>query len=123
MAIRTDAQRKALANAYTAAAPKGSLFTADPGTAGAATNELTGGSPAFARKDMTWGTAATSGATAVSTSAATPFDVGSGNTVTYFGVCATTTLTTADVKDSVAVTSQAFASQGTYTVTATYTQS
>ena len=34
-----------------------------------------------------------------------------------------TVKTTADVRDSAAITSQAFASQGTFTVTYTYTQS
>ena len=47
----------------------------------------------------------------------------SGTTVTFFGVTASATAGTADVRDKVAVTSQAFASQGTYQVTATYTQS
>jgi hypothetical protein len=42
--------------------------------------------------------------------------------VTYAGVCVSTTAGTADVRDAAAVTSQAFASQGTYTLTATYQQ-
>jgi hypothetical protein len=117
MAIRNVTMRNALATQYKTTAPNGALFSADPGTADAATNEITGGSPAYARKALTWGTAASSAIT----SAATVFDVASGTTVAYFGVTASTTATTADVKDSVAVTSQAFASQGTYTVTATFT--
>lgn len=117
MAIRTLAQRNALATAYGTAAPNGTLFSADPGTSGAATNELTGGSPAFARKALSWGAASGSAISGSGT-----FDVGAGLTVAYFGVCVSTTLTTADVRDSVAVTSQTFASQGTYTVTPTYTQ-
>jgi hypothetical protein len=123
MAIRTDAQRKALANQYATAAPYGALFTADPGTTGTATGECTGGSPAYARKALSWGAATTSGSTAVATSAATAFDVAASTTVTYAGVCVSATAGTADVRDSNTVTSQAFASQGTYTLTATYTQS
>lgn len=119
MAIRNATMRTALATAYKAQAPYGALFTADPGTTGSVTGEVTGGSPAYARKALTWGTAAASAVT----SAATVFDVPSGTTVTYFGVTASVTAGTADLQDSAAVTSQAFASQGTYTVTATYTQS
>jgi hypothetical protein len=116
-AIQILAQRNAMATAYGVAAPYGTLFTADPGTTGSVTGEVTGGAPAFARKAMSWGAAAASAITG------TPvFDVPSGTTVTYFGVAVSATLTTADLRDKVAVTSQAFASQGTYTVTATYTQ-
>ena len=118
MAIATLAQRNALASAYATAAPFGALFTADPGTSGSVTGEVTGGSPAYARKSMAWGAAAASAVTG-----APVFDVGSGVTVTFFGVTVSGTAGTADLRDRVGVTSQAFASQGTYTVTATYTQS
>lgn len=117
MAIRNASMKNALANAYKAAGPYGALFSADPGTAGAATNELSGGS--YARVALGWGTP--SGG--VVTSSATTFNVASGATVAYFGVTTAGTAATADVQDSVAVTSQTFASAGTYTVTATYTQS
>ncbi len=46
MAIATLAQRNALASAYATAAPNGALFSADPGTTGSVTGEITGGSPA-----------------------------------------------------------------------------
>jgi len=119
MAIATLAQRNALASAYATAAPNGALFSADPGTTGSVTGEITGGSPAYARKALNWGAAAASAVV----SAATAFDVASGVTVTFFGVTVSATAGTADLRDRVAVTSQSFASQGTYTVTATYTQS
>lgn len=115
MAIRNATGKNAAANGYKAAGPYGSLHSADPGTAGAATNELSGGSPAYARKAWTWG----SPSAGTMTSAATPFDVASGSSVAYVGVTASVTATTADLIDSTAVTTQAFASQGTYTVTAT----
>lgn len=118
MAIATLAQRNAMATAYGAAAPNGAIFTADPGTSGSATGEVTGGSPAYARKAINWGAAAASAITGAPT-----FDVPSGTTVTFAGVTVSATATTADVRDKVAVTSQAFASQGTYQVTYTYTQS
>jgi hypothetical protein len=118
MAIAILAQRNAMATAYGVAAPYGTLFTADPGTSGTVTGEVTGGSPAFARKAISWGAASSSAITG-----SPVFDIPAGTTVTYAGVAVSSTLTTADLRDKVAVTSQAFASQGTYTVTFTYTQS
>lgn len=115
----TTAEKNSLATKYGADAPYGALFTADPGSTGTVTGEVTGGSPAYARKALTWGAAANG----VITSAATAFDVASGLTINWFGVCASVTAGTADLKDSVSVPAQNFASQGTYTVTATYTQS
>lgn len=119
MAIRVKAQKDALATAYGTQAPYGCLFTADPGTGGAATGEVTGGSPAYARKAISWG--APNASSAVSGSPT--FDVPAGTTVTFAGVAVSNVAATADVRDSVAVTSQTFASQGTYQVTFTYTQS
>jgi hypothetical protein len=120
MPIRNLSTRNDLATKYGADNPYGVLFTGDPGTADAATNEVpASGSPAYARKALTWG-AASAGAIV---SAATVFDVPASTTITYFGVASTNVQGAATVGDSVAVTSQAFASQGTYTVTATYTQS
>jgi hypothetical protein len=120
MAISILAQRNAMATAYGVAAPNGSMFTSTgPGTTGSATNECTGGAPAFARKALSWGAAAASAVV----SALTPFDIASATTVTFFGVTVSAVLTTADVRDALAVTNQTFASQGVYSVTATYTQS
>ena len=117
MPIRTLAQRNAMAAAYGAAAPQLALFSADPGATGTATGELSGGSPAYARKPGAWGAP---NASAISGTAT--FDVASGSTVAFVGACVGAVGGTADVRDSVAVTSQPFASQGTYTATSTYTQ-
>lgn len=116
--VRNNTMKTTLATAYKNAAINGALFSADPGTTGTATNELTGGSPAYARKTLSWGTV-TNG---VVTATAAVFDVASGGTVAYFGVTTSATAGTADVQDSVALTSQTFNSQGTYSVTPTYTQ-
>jgi hypothetical protein len=112
MAVQTATMRDALANAYHTTAAYGALSsTAPSGTAG---TELTGGSPAYARKPLTWGTGNSGTASAT-------FDVASGSTVAggecYTAVSAGTYL------DGNTVTSQAFASQGTYAATFTYTQS
>lgn len=87
-----------------------SLHTADPGDTGA--NEVTGGTPAYARKAVTMG-AASAGAIAATNQPV--FDVPGGTTVTHVGfwsaVSGGTFLGYADVTDEV------FASQGTYTLT------
>lgn len=113
MAIATDGMRQTVANGYTAAAPYGSLHTADPGTTG--TNEVTGGSPAYARKSLTW----TAGSTGTATASAT-FDVPASTTPSYTGIFSASTAGT--FRDKADITDQAFASQGTLTVNYTYTQ-
>ena len=118
MGISILAQRNAMATAYGVAAPYGSLFTSTgPGTTGAATNECTGGSPAFARQALGWGAASASAVTGTGT-----FPIASGTTVTYAGVVVSNVLATADVRDAVAVTSQSYSSQGTYAATITFTE-
>jgi hypothetical protein len=117
MPIAILAQRNALATAYGSAAPYGALFTADPGTTGTVVGEATGGAPAYNRKAVGWGAAAAS-----AISGAPVFDVASGQTITFAGVTVSVTPGTADLRDKVAVTSQPFSSQGTLTVTFTYTQ-
>lgn len=57
-----------------------SMHTADPGTTGA--SEVTGGSPAYARKLTTWGTAAAG----VKTGSAQTFDIPGSTTIGYYGV-------------------------------------
>lgn len=120
MAISHPATRTAMAAYFATYLPWGALFTADPGTTGTATGECTGGSPAYTRKSNAWGTAS---AGAVTTTSAPVFDIAAGQTVNYFGGCTSSTPGAATVGAIVAVTSQAFVSQGTYTVTPTYTQS
>jgi hypothetical protein len=87
-----------------------SLHTANPGDTGA--SEVSGGSPAYARKAINWN-AATGGT--IDDSTAPVFDVPAGTTVAYVGLWDATTvgnwLGYADVTD------EAFAAQGTYTVT------
>lgn len=124
MAIRTAAERKSLATKYGVDNPWGTLFSADPGTTGAATNELSGsgGSPVFARKSLVWSAPVTNGATEVITAVAT-FDIQAGVGVAFAGVAASGALGTADVKDSVSAVYNSQPSQGTATVTFSYAQS
>jgi hypothetical protein len=86
-----------------------SLHTGDPGTTGA--NEVSGGSPAYARKAISFA-AASSGSKASSSSPV--LDVPAATTVTHVGYWDASTsghfLAGSDVTD------ETFAAQGTYTV-------
>ena len=110
-------EKNSLASKYAADALFASLYTADPGISGTATGEVTGGSPAYARKSIVWGAPANGVITASVT-----FDVPTGTTVTFAAVNTAGTAAAADVRDRVAVTSQSFASQGTYVLTLTFTE-
>ena len=89
-----------------------SLHTANPDPAGG--SEVTGGSPAYARKSITW-SAAAAGSMAASNQPV--FDVPGSTTVTHVGffsaVTAGTYMGMADVTD------ETFGAQGTYTLTST----
>jgi hypothetical protein len=112
MPVQTTAMKDILANAYHSSAAYGSVYTTAPGATQG--TEPTGGSPAFARKALTWG--ANNAGTAVAT-----FDIPASTTIVGAGVHSAVTAGT--YYDGVGLTSQAFASQGTYQVTFTYTQS
>lgn len=113
MPIQTTQQRENLAVAYGNAATHASLHTANPGTTGA--SEVSGAP--YARKAITWAAGAVNG----NVTATVTFDVPSGVTVAGAGVW--TAVTGGTYLDGVTVTSQAFSSQGTYTLTLTFTQS
>lgn len=114
MAIATASLKNTLATSYSGAATHAALFTADPGGTGAVTGEVSGGSPAYARKAITWGAPANGVITATVT-----FDVPAGTTITFAGVCGD--ISGATLRDKGAVTSQNFATQGTYQLTLTAT--
>jgi hypothetical protein len=102
--------KNAMLNALGALAVFVSLHTADPGETGA--DEVTGGSPAYARKAITWNAAA---AGAMDDSNVPVFDVPSGTHVNYVGLWS---LVTGGVwYGSDVVTEEIFAAQGTYTLT------
>jgi hypothetical protein len=110
MAVQTAAMRDILANAYHGSALYGALYSTAPGAS--AGTELTGGSPAYARKSLTW--ASNNGGSASAT-----FDVASGSSVQGAGVHSAVTAGT--YYDGATVTTQSFASQGTYAATFTFT--
>lgn len=115
MAIDSTAMKNVLSDAYKGVAAYMSAFTA-MGSAGSAGTEVTGGSPAYARKALSWGS---STAGVVSASAAV-FDIPASTTVVGIGIHSAVTAGT--YYDKTTVTNQTFASQGTYSVTPTYTQ-
>lgn len=114
MAIATNTEKQNLATQYGNNAAYASLHTADPGTTG--TSEVSGGSPAYARKALVW----TSGSTGTVTATVT-FDVPTSTTVTFCGLW--TASTGGTFLDKATVTSQTFSAQGTYQLSLTYTQS
>lgn len=116
MAIQTVLGRTNMATAYSTTIGKfGALTTTAPSSTTG--TEVTGGSPAYARIAPSWGTAATSAITATGMA----FNVPSGTTVVGFEFFDASTA--GNYLDGVGITSQVFSSQGTYTITPTYTQS
>jgi len=115
MAIQTGTMKSILSDAYKGSALYGALTTTAPGSSSG--TEVSGGSPAYARKSLTWG----SSSSGVVSATAVVFDVPTGTTVVGFQVHSAVTAGT--YYDGVGITSQTFASQGTYTITPTYTQS
>ncbi len=115
MAIQVDATKEALAIEYGVQAAYGAVYTTVPGAS--AGTEPSGGSPAYARKALTWVAGASDGVVTVTVT----FDIPAGTTIVGVGVH--DALTAGNYVDGAAVTSQAFAAQGTYECTFTYTQS
>ena len=87
-----------------------SLHTANPGSTGS--DEVTGGSPAYARMALTWNAASAGSKTLSNTPT---FDVPASTTVTHVGLW---TLVTGGVwQGYIDVTDETFAAQGTYQIT------
>jgi hypothetical protein len=102
-------------DAIAALALRVALHTGDPGGANSASNEVTGGLPAYARKAIAWNAASGGSATATSN---VVLDVPAGTTVSWISVWNTAGTVRYFKKD---VTDEAFGAQGTYTVVAAST--
>jgi hypothetical protein len=111
MAIAVTATKNALCTTYSTQGTWISLHTASPGGTGA--NEATGGSPAYARQQTTWGTAASS---QISGSQVT-INVPAG-TYTFAGLW--TAVTGGTFIDQVAISSTTLGAQGTLLITPTF---
>lgn len=116
MAIQILASRNALVTEYITLGTWLGLATGNPGTSATPSNEATGGSPAYARKQTTWGSVSAS----ASTGTAATIDVAAG-TYTHSILCSASTgnnqVDWADITDTV------LSAQGQIIVTPTYTQS
>lgn len=113
MAHQTNAAKNLLASAFIAAALYGAVYTTAPGAS--AGTEPSGGSPAYARIAWSWGSPSGGVVTGTAT-----FNIPAGTTLVGSGHHSAVTAGT--YYDGAAVTSQAFASQGTYALTATDTE-
>jgi hypothetical protein len=102
--------RDTMLDQLTTLATHASLHTADPGITGA--NEVTGGSPAYARKPITW--AAASGGSKTLTGSVT-FDVPPSTTLTHLGTWSALSAGTFRGGGSLAAT-EVYGAQGTYTL-------
>lgn len=113
MALNATASKNSLATSFGTAATHAALYTTSAGASQG--TEVTGGSPAYARKAITWGSPTNGVITASVT-----FDVPASTTVVAAGVHTAST-GTGNYLEGGAVTSQAFGSQGTYTLNLTFT--
>jgi hypothetical protein len=86
-----------------------SLHSDDPSTTGA--NEISGGSPAYARKAITWNTASAGN---LDNNANPVFDVPAGTTIKYVGLWSA--VTSGTFYGSFDITDETFGAQGTYTL-------
>jgi hypothetical protein len=112
VSIAIVAQKNALATAYAAGATHAALFFGDPGTTGAATNEVAGSG--YARQPITWSTPVNGVMTAAVT-----FSVPA-VTLTFAGVASASTGST--IRDKGPITAVTMPAPGSFTLTLTYTQ-
>ena len=114
MAIDTALGRENAAAGYIAAVTHASLHTADP--AGTGANEVTGGTPAYARIPLTW----TNNGGGQYTSQLMEFDVPDNTTLTHVGLWDAATAGTYIDKSPVSAT---FVSQGKFRIVLIYQES
>ena len=114
MSIQTATMKNALATEYGQQATHAALYTTVPGASQG--TEVAGGSPAYAREAISWSAPSNGVITATVT-----FDVPAGTTVVGAGVHSASS-GAGNYLDGGSVTSQEFATQGTYELTLTYTQ-
>lgn len=107
----TNAAKHVMLDALGAVAVYVSLHTADPSTSG--TGEVTGGSPAYARKAITWNAAASGNLDSSNTPV---FDVPGSTTISHMGYWSAASGGTFYGGNALSA-SETFAAQGTYTLT------
>lgn len=105
--------RNVMVDALAAVAVRWALHTGDPGAANTASNEVTGGSPAYARKAVAWNAA---GSGAATQNGDVVLDVPAGTTVSWVSLWNSAGTVRYLKKD---VTDEVFGAQGTYTIKGT----
>ena len=115
MAIAIGATRQVLADAYKGVGTYIGAATGNPGTTATPSNEATGGSPAYARKQTTW-SSSTGG---VVNGTAVTIDVPTG---TYSWILLASGVSGANMVDTSDVTDVVMSAQGQIVVTPTFTQ-
>lgn len=106
----TDAGKNLMLDELGTVAVFASLHTADPGITG--TNEVTGGTPAYARKAVTWNAASAGN---LGSSNTPVFDVPGSTTVAYVGLWSAVSAGTFYGSGQLS-TAEVFGGQGTFTL-------
>jgi hypothetical protein len=116
MPIKVATTRASLATTYVGAGTWIGVATGDPGTTATPSAEASGGSPAYARKQTTWG--ATTGGS--STGSEVVIDAPAG-TYTYVILASAATTGAANMVDNVAITPVVLNAQGQIRITPSVT--
>lgn len=118
MAIQIGATRQNMADHYGTIGSWVGAATAAPGTTTTPSNEVTGGSPAYARKQTVW----SSGSNGQINGTKVSIDIPAGVTVTHIILASAATTGAANQVDNADVTDIAFSQQGILDVTPQYNQ-
>lgn len=106
----SDAGKKLMLDGFSPSAVFVSLHTGDPGTTGA--NELTGGTPAYIRKAITWNAVSSGNLDSSNTPV---FDIPGSTTISHLGYWSAETNGTYYASSD--ITDEVYAAQGTYDLT------
>ena len=117
MAIAVTTSKNTIATYYGTQATWIGLAASSPGATTTPSTEVSGGSPAYARVQTTWG-AASNG---VITGTAVTINVPTTTTVTYAILASASTVASANMFDNCTVTSTTYNAQGSAVITPTFT--
>jgi hypothetical protein len=117
MAIAVTTTKNTMATYYGTLGTYIGLATGNPGSTATPSNEVTGGSPAYARVATTWGSASGGAITGTAVTINTP-----AATITYIILASAATTGAANMIDNASITSVVMSGQGQIVVTPTYTQ-
>lgn len=115
MAIAVTATKNTMATYYGTLGTYIGLATGNPGSTATPSSEDTGGSPAYARIQTTWGSASSGAITGSACTINTP-----AATITY--IILASAVSGANMIDNASITSVVMSGQGQIVVTPTYTQ-